>query len=217
MSGVVDSYQYDNGEKVSQGVKLLTLSSKDYALNVELARFELSVSRSELEAQEKQLNRLQSLFNNKGISASDLDNQLRLTNIGRAQFNVNQTKYEIAERTLDKSSPNAPFSGFIINRAIELGQFVSVGDALYTIVDMSKLKARFHLLERDFKKLSHGDKIKVVIPSSETSVTGAVTLLSPAIQENEPGFLVEVTIPNDPAALKPGMESYVYLDEENMQ
>ncbi len=81
--GVVDSYRYDNGDVVTQGQELLSLSAEDYALSLDLARNELEVSRAELDIQEKQLKRYQSLLTSNGVSASDVDNQIRVTNIGR--------------------------------------------------------------------------------------------------------------------------------------
>ncbi|MFZ3463452.1 MULTISPECIES: efflux RND transporter periplasmic adaptor subunit [Vibrio] len=212
--GVVDSYRYDNGDSVTQGQELLSLSSEDYALSLDLARNELEVSRAELDIQEKQLKRYQSLLTSNGVSASDVDNQIRVTNIGRAQFNVSNTHYKIAARTLDKASPDAPFDGVVINRSVELGQFISVGDALFTIADMERLKVRFHLLEIDFNKFSKGEKVKVEVPSVEQTLDGTITLLSPAFQNSEPGFLVEVTVENANGKLNPGMESYVYFNDQ---
>ncbi|CAH1594746.1 RND transporter [Vibrio jasicida] len=212
--GVVDSYRYDNGDVVTQGQELLSLSSEDYALSLDLARNELEVSRAELDIQEKQLKRYQSLLTSNGVSASDVDNQIRVTNIGRAQFNVSNTHYKIVARTLDKASPDAPFDGVIINRSVELGQFISVGDALFTIADMERLKVRFHLLEIDFNKFSKGEKVKVEVPSVEQTLDGTITLLSPAFQNSEPGFLVEVTVDNANGELNPGMESYVYFNDQ---
>ncbi len=217
VSGIVNSYTYENGDDVRQGEGLLSLSAKDYSLNVDLSKYEMDVSTSELEAQEKQLKRYQSLFNKKGVSASDLENQLRVTNISRAQLNVNKTKYKIAQRTLGKSTPDAPFDGVVIDRGIELGQFVSVGDPLYTIADMSQLKIRFHLLEMDFNKFKKGDTLKVTIPSTGKSYTGIVSVLSPAIRESEPGFVVEVTLDNHDAELNPGLASHVYFGERDAE
>nr|WP_241214367.1 hypothetical protein [Vibrio alfacsensis] len=73
---MVDYYRYDNGDGVTLGQELLSLSSGDYSLNVELARNELEVSRAELDIQEKQLKRYESLLKSKGVSASDVDDQI---------------------------------------------------------------------------------------------------------------------------------------------
>lgn len=214
VAGVVDSYQFENGDLVDRGDALLSISNRDYQLALNLAKFELDVTNSELESHDKQLKRYQSLFATKTISASDLDNQLRLTNVSRAQRNVSQVKYDIAKETLAKSSPGAPFAGTVINRAVELGQFIAVGDPFYTLADTHKLKARFHLLEADFNRLNKGDTVKVTVPSIGKDFSGEVTLLSPAIQTGDPGFLVEVTLDNTDSVLNAGMESHVYLDSK---
>ena len=214
VSGIVDSYLYDNGDKIRHGNKLLSLSSEDYVLNLDLARNELAISHAEHDIQQKQLRRYQSLLKSKGVSASDVDNQIRVTNTSLAQLNLSNTRYKIAARTLEKSTPKAPFDGMIIERAIEVGQFISVGDALFTIADMDQLKVRFYLLEMDFNRFTKGETVKVDIPSLSQSLSGKITLLSPAFQDSEPGFLVEVTIENSHALLNPGMKAYVYFNDE---
>lgn len=214
VAGVVDSYVYDNGDLVTRGQELLSLSAQDYSLSLELARNELEVSKAELDIQEKQLKRYQSLLKSKGVSVSDVDNQIRVTNIGRAQYNVSNTQYKIAARTLDKATPDAPFDGVITNRSVELGQFISAGDPLFTIADMDMLKVRFNLLESDFNKFTKGEEVKVEVPSVGKTLYGTITLISPAFQNNEPGFLVEVTLKNTDGTLNPGMESYVYFNDD---
>ncbi|MGR6859750.1 efflux RND transporter periplasmic adaptor subunit [Aliivibrio salmonicida] len=212
VNGVVDSFNVDNGDNVSLRSPLLSISEKDYLLNINLAKYDLDVKKAELEMQEKQLQRYQSLFKKKGISEGDFENQFRLTQIGRAQYNMSKTQYEIAKRVLNKSTPDAPFDGVVTLRSVEVGQFISVGDPLYAIADLSKLKVRFHLLESDFEQFQKGDSVKVTIPSLEKNLTGIVTLFSPLMQENDPGFLVEVTLDNT-GNLHPGMEAYVYFNQ----
>ena len=214
VSGIVNSYQYKNGDTVKKGNTLLALSTRDYTLNVSLAKFEQDVSKSELETQKKQLKRYQSLYKTKGISASDLDNQLRLTNISQAQYNVSSVKHDIAKETFKKSQPGAPFDGVIVERAVELGQFISIGDPLYTLADTHRLKIRLHLLESDFRQLKKGDRLKVEIPSTGKSLVGVVTVVSPSIQLDAPGFVVEVSLDNRDGGLSAGMESRVYLQAE---
>ncbi|WP_028865891.1 efflux RND transporter periplasmic adaptor subunit [Psychromonas aquimarina] len=213
VGGVVDAYYKKVGSRVEQGENLLALSVEDNTLSVELAKYELDVSQSELNAQEKQLKRYQSLYKTKGISASVFDEQRRVTDISRAQFNVSSTKYDIARRFFAKSTPDSPFNGIILTRSVELGQFISVGDPLYTVIDMSVVKVRFYLLESDLSEVAEGDKVEVKIPSLQQSVTGRVTLVSPAFQAQDPGFMVEVDVNNPKGELKPGMQAHVILED----
>lgn len=74
VNGVVDSFNVDNGDNVSLRSPLLSISEKDYLLNINLAKYDLDVKKAELEMQEKQLQRYQSLFKKKGISEGDFEN-----------------------------------------------------------------------------------------------------------------------------------------------
>ncbi|ARD24370.1 efflux RND transporter periplasmic adaptor subunit [Shewanella japonica] len=212
VSGVVDSFQVDSGDSVSFNSSLLSISKADYSLNLDLAKYNIDVKYAKLETQEKQLKRYQSLLSSKGISEGTFENQLRLANISRAEHNISKTEHEIAKRTLAKATPHAPFDGVVTLRSIEVGQFISIGDSLYAIADLETLKVRFYLLESDFDQFKKGDKVKVTIPSIAQQITGQVSLFSPVMQENDPGFMVEVSLDNTNNQLHSGMEVYVHFN-----
>ena len=214
VGGIVDAYYKKVSDPVELGEPLLALSIEDNALSVELAKYQLAVSQSELDAQDKQLQRYQSLYKSKGISVSDFDEQHRITQVSRANLNVTQTQFAIAQRTLDKSTPESLFNGVVLKRSIELGQFISVGDALYTIVDMSQVKVRFYLLESDIREVSKGAQVKVEIPSLKQTLFGKVTLVAPAFQVGDPGYTVEVSLDNADGRFKAGMQAHVIFENE---
>lgn len=215
ITGVVDEFNKDIGDRVSTGEALAKLSIADNLLNVQLAEAELAVSRNELKIQEKQLQRYQALYKTKGISASEFDEQRRKTNTNKAQVEVDKIKLAMAKRQQDKSEIKAPFSGVILTRNLELGQFIASGEPLYKLVDMSQVKVRFYLLESDVLAMNVGDSVNVTIPAlNRQKVTGSVVILAPAFQSNEPGFLVEVILENKLRELKPGMQARVELAEQ---
>ena len=215
ITGVVDEFNKDIGDQVSAGEALAKLSIADNLLNVQLAKAELAVSLNELKIQEKQLQRYQALYKTKGISASEFDEQRRKTNTSKAQVEVDKIKLAMAKRQQDKSEVKAPFSGVILTRSLELGQFIPTGEPLYTLVDMSQVKVRFYLLESDVLTIKVGDTVNVTIPAlNKQKITGSVVILAPAFQTNEPGFLVEVLLENKRRELKPGMQARVELAEQ---
>ncbi|MEH6443540.1 MAG: efflux RND transporter periplasmic adaptor subunit [Oceanospirillaceae bacterium] len=211
VGGVVDAYYKEVGNSVEKGENLLALSISDNTLSIALAEFELDASKFDLNAQEKLLKRYQSLYKTKGISASVFDEQRRVTDVSQAQFNISKTKYKIAQRTFDKSTADSPFNAVILTRSVELGQFISIGDPLYTVIDMNVLKVRFYLLESDISEVAKGDQVKVEIPSLKQTVEGSVTLISPAFQAEDPGFLVEISLGDSNGEFKPGMQAHVVL------
>ena len=72
---------------------------------------------------------------------------------------------------------------------------------------------QFYLLETDFDQFQKGDNVNVYIPSTAQTLTGKVSTFSPVKQDNEPGFLVEITLDNTHKQLYPGMEAYVHFNE----
>ncbi|MDX2319789.1 MAG: efflux RND transporter periplasmic adaptor subunit [Moritella sp.] len=215
ITGVVDEFSKDIGDPVNTGDTLVKLSIADNLLNVQLAKAELAVSASELQIQQKQLERYQVLYKTNGISASAFDEQRRITNSNKSQVEVDKIKLAMAKRQQDKSEVKAPFSGVILTRNVELGQFIATGAPLYTLVDMSQIKVRFYLLESDIITMNVGDSVHVTVPALKyKKLTGKVVILAPAFQTNEPGFLVEVLIENSLQDLKPGMQARVELAEQ---
>jgi len=215
ITGVVDEFNKDIGDQVSVGEALAKLSIADNLLNVQLAEAELAVSLNELQIQEKQLQRYQALYKTKGISASEFDEQRRKTNTTKAQVEVDKIKLAMAKRQQDKSEVKAPFSGVILTRSLELGQFIPTGEPLYTLVDMSQVKVRFYLLESDVLTINVGDVVHVTIPAlNKQKLIGNVVILAPAFQTNEPGFLVEVLLENSRRNLKPGMQARIELADQ---
>ncbi|PST90638.1 efflux RND transporter periplasmic adaptor subunit [Photobacterium jeanii] len=217
VTGIVDEYSSEIGDAIAQGEVLVKLSIVDNLLNVKLAKAELGVSQNELITQEKQLQRFASLYKTKGISASDYDEQNRVTTLSRAQVEVDKIKLAMAQREKDKSEIKAPFSGTILKRNVELGQFIPSGEALYTLVDLHKVKVQFHLLESDILATKVGDKVSVIIPALNNKVmAGKVDILAPAFEAGEPGFLVEVVVDNPEQILKAGMQAKVEWAEQGV-
>jgi len=215
ITGVVDEFDKDIGDQVAAGEALVKLSITDNLLNVQLATAELAVSLNELEIQEKQLQRYQALYDRKGISASEYDEQRRKTNTNKAQVKVDKIKLAMVQREQEKSQVKAPFSGVILTRSVELGQFIPTGEPLYTLVDMTQVKVRFYLLESDVITINLDDAVNVTIPAlNNKQLNGTVVILAPAFQVNEPGFLVEVLLENRNGDLKPGMQARVELAEQ---
>ncbi|WP_261858723.1 efflux RND transporter periplasmic adaptor subunit [Photobacterium sanguinicancri] len=215
VTGIVDEFDKGVGDSIAAGEVLVKLSIADNALNIKLAKAELDVSLHELTTQEKQLQRFSSLYETKGISASDYDEQHRKTRLSRAQVEVDKIKLAMVQREKEKSEVKAPFSGLILKRNIELGQFIPSGEKLYTLVDMSKVKVEFYLLESDVMSTHKGDVVNVIIPAlNNKSVQGYVDILSPAFEAGDPGFLVEVIVDNTGSKLKPGMQARVKLAEQ---
>jgi cobalt-zinc-cadmium efflux system membrane fusion protein len=145
-SGVIRDVRFDVGETVSQGDVLVTLHSAD-AANAKSAYLsamvDLDIKQQTLERERMLLE--QNIGARKDFLTAEAEhrtaelvvNQLRqhLVNLG---FTAEQIDH--VEQTQDTSARlevRAPFDGTLIERMAVIGEAVTVGDALFTVADLS--------------------------------------------------------------------------------
>ncbi len=58
-----------------------------------------------------------------------------------------------ARRDLEETRLTAPFDGFLLHTATDVGRRVGVGDLVATVIDAGRLEARFHVPDREFARL----------------------------------------------------------------
>ncbi|MFE6664296.1 efflux RND transporter periplasmic adaptor subunit [Streptomyces sp. NPDC057697] len=87
--------------------------------------------------------------------------------------------YRKAERTVEGTKIVAPFAGTVTAVDAEVGQAVSRGAAVLTLTDLSQLRVGADFTEADVVVLADGQKASVTFGSSNTTVQGRVTSVSP--------------------------------------
>lgn len=132
-----------------------------------------------------------------------------------AQVNMAKASLEQAQAGLDNSYLTSPISGIVAFKNIEPGEMPSMGNPVFTIVDMSQVKVKFNVPEEVIGSISLGDEVKLEIGTvGLNEITGKVTQLSPASDFRYKAFPVEVTIDNPPESLKSGMFAQIYIPLE---
>src|SRR5258706_1797416 len=120
-----------------------------------------------------------------------------------------------AELTLGDSDLKAPFSGFLLNRYIELGSLASPSSAAFTIADISSAKATFGVPDYALSHVRLGQQLSIALQDDLTPFVGRVTSISPSADTRNRVFAIEVTVPNRGGRLKPGMIASLSLGENS--
>ena len=118
-----------------------------------------------------------------------------------------------AELTLGDSDLKAPFSGFLLNRYIEMGSLVSPSSPAFTIADVSSAKATFGVPDYALGRVHLGQQLNIALQDDVTPLVGRVTSISPSADTKNRVFTVEVTVANRGGHLKPGMIASLSLGE----
>jgi membrane fusion protein, multidrug efflux system len=118
-----------------------------------------------------------------------------------------QVKYDLSQTQV-----GAPFTGYITERKIELGQTVRNLDPLFRLGAFSPLEADVHLSERDARRVRAGQKADISLGAGSEHASGEVLRISPVV-DNSSGT-VKVTLSMQPPSrlFKPG--AFVRVDIE---
>src|SRR5690606_13668282 len=79
----------------------------------------------------------------------------------RLAFLSAEAQYITAKRQYNDTKIKAPISGVITSRLVDLGNYVNTNNVVANIVDISKLKVKLNVAEKDAFKLKPGDEVEV--------------------------------------------------------
>ncbi|MCO5170672.1 MAG: efflux RND transporter periplasmic adaptor subunit [Planctomycetes bacterium] len=100
----------------------------------------------------------------------------------------------------------APMAGTILEKGVRPGQYVRVGDPLYTIADLSRVWIVLEVYEDDLAWVRFGQPVELRLEGFPARrLEGAVGFVEPVLTEETRTVRVRVMAPNDEGLLRPGM------------
>lgn len=107
-----------------------------------------------------------------------------------------RSELALAEQQLADTAIYAPFDGIVQQRQAGLGEYLSAGAQLATIVKVDPLRLRLEVSERESKLVSVGDKVRVTVDGEQGLHQGEIKRISPAIAEQNRMLIVEADVQN---------------------
>jgi RND family efflux transporter MFP subunit len=148
-----------------------------------------------------------------GLRAAD--EQLRLA---QSREKTSEANLEEARLFLRKSTIKSPLAGFVDSTFSEEGEFVKAQDPLLRIVQTRPGKAVFHLPEHDVVYLSGGMSAEVTVEAlSPRPRVGEVSLIGVTSDPSTSTYRLEVDLPNEDGALRPGMLARLRLLRQEIE
>lgn len=198
-SGIVTGIHFENGAEVTQGQRLVSLDIE--ADEAELERLQAAERLALVE-----LNRHERLYRENSISESEL--QRRESEAAQTTAAVKAQQARINQKTI-----RAPFDGISGIRQVNLGQYVATGSPVVSVQSLDPIYLNFTLPERRLPLLHVGQRVNAAADAyPETTFSGKITAIEPAVQESTRTFLVQATLTNPELLLQPGMFGRVQVD-----
>lgn len=122
------------------------------------------------------------------------------TNVANAQAQLN-----MAQRTLSYTVVAAPIDGFVLERPVDVGAYVSTTTKIATIVKTNPLWIRMDVPEQAVPQIKQGQSVSLTTSSfADRSFSGRIARISPNVSATSRTLTVEAQIDNGSGALKPG-------------
>ncbi len=142
------------GGYFKKGDPLLRLDRADYQDAATRARASLTRAQAELENTQFEYERLKSLVAKKLVSQSQLENALRAYRVAEASLQDTRAAYQKALRDLKRTEMQAPFTGLVRSKQVDLGQFVSRGAPIAKIYASDNVEVRLPLANKQLAYLN---------------------------------------------------------------
>jgi RND family efflux transporter MFP subunit len=189
--GKVVAVNADLGDYVAKGKILVQLDN-------ELKIANLQTAEANYEKAKKDLERYEQLFKEKSATAAQLDQ-------ARFAYETAEAQYKIAKKQLEDTRIKAPFSGFISARNVEIGSVISTGAMLFNLIDLSTVRVKIQVPEKDIFKIRRGDKVKLSTDALVGEIfTGTIENVGNKADEAKT-YPVEIFVKNPKNLLKAGM------------
>jgi RND family efflux transporter MFP subunit len=153
------------------------------------------------EKAKKDLERYEALYKEGSISDSQIEQ-------ARWSFQSSESQYIVARRQLSDTKITTPISGIVTARYVNIGSMVMgapQATQIANVVDISRLKVKVNVAEKDVIRLNVGEKVEVttdVFPN--TVFLGSIFSISSKGDDGHT-YPVEVVLKNSKYQLKAGM------------
>lgn len=205
------------GQKVEKGEVLLRLDDTDLRARLKQAEATLSVAevaRAQAEADAKRYGKLL-----KANAVSEQENERAITALRSTDAEVRRAKETINEvqAILDFATVRSPLSGVVIDKKVDVGDMVSPGQMLATLLDPTHMQLVATVRESLAHRLQAGQVIEVQIENIDKQCSGTISEIVPEAESASRTFQVKVTGPC-PKGVYSGMfgRLIIPLDEEQV-
>jgi membrane fusion protein, multidrug efflux system len=192
LPGAVSRIAFESGKSVHAGDILVELDTRQ-------ERAQLASLEAQRDLAKVNFGRMQQLVDEGVISRMEYD---------QASSQQKATEANVAEirATIERKTIRAPFSGILGIRQVNLGQYLSAGQAIVSLQALSPIYVNFGVPQQALSQVVIGHTVRVAkedLPS--VAFSGRVTAFDSVVNEATRNIQIQATLPNPDGKLRPGM------------
>jgi RND family efflux transporter MFP subunit len=176
-------------------------------------------AKASLDLAESEYNRMRSLVDQKVISQSEFDQRRTQLEAARQKYQSEQNladqsyrslegaraRVALARKAVSDTSVRSPLAGLVAERLVSVGDYVTRGARVATVVRIDPLRVELTVPEQHVSLVKVGQQVRLTVdayPGEEFAAT--VKFVSPSLRSDQRALTVEAIAANGDARLKPG-------------
>lgn len=189
--GIVTRIRFESGDKVKAGQVLVELDTS-------VERAQLASAEARLGLATTTLNRTRALIKEGVGTGAELDSAE--ASVKSATAEVSALRGQIARKVIE-----APFTGKLGIRNVNVGQYLSPGTAITTLQSEKEEYVDFSLPQQYFDKLRTGLPVNITARETGIDLKGVVAAIDPAVDPVTRSVTLRATTTDPDKKLRPGM------------
>ena len=192
LPGIVDRIAFESGRFVQDGDVLVQLDTRQEQAQLAAVEAQRDLARLNFV-------RMQGLVEDGAIARADYD---------RAGAEQKETEARVGEirATIERKTIRAPFSGVLGIRQVNLGQYLSGGDAIVQLQAVHPIYVNFSVPQQNTGQVGVGRQVRITVGDlSGIEFVGRVTAIDSVVNEATRNVQVQATLANPRGQLRPGM------------
>jgi RND family efflux transporter MFP subunit len=177
-------------------------------------------AKASLDWAEAEFNRIRSLLDQKVVSQSEFDQRRTQVEAARQQYQVAlnsaqqsyrsfeaaRARITLARKAVADTAVRAPFAGVVAERVVSVGDYVTRGARVATVVRVDPLRLELTVPEQSVSLVKAGLPVKLTVDAyAGDEFDARIRFVSPSLRADQRALTVEALAANADGRLKPGM------------
>ncbi|MEM7099143.1 MAG: efflux RND transporter periplasmic adaptor subunit [Pseudomonadota bacterium] len=212
VAGMVESISVDRGDSVEQGQELFHLDDGIVRFDLQSAQAQLAQAEAEVAEAQRKFEETQRLRTQGHVPQSTLDTAGTVVAIALARADERNAELGRVQRQLDQHTVLAPFAGTVVDKIVEIGQWIRSDSSVLQLVEMDPARIEVPVPEHIFTQLRKTAQANVEFESLPNQQFDAqVGALIPQGLSAARTFPVWLELDNKGGQIAPGMSAKVTL------
>jgi len=213
VEGLVTELMVDEGSWVEPGDPILGLDARLADIEVEVTAARVEGAKARQRDAIRKRDELLKLKEGRHASETSIASAIAEVEMVTADLTREQAELDRARELRERHSVSAPFAGMVVDKRVEVGQWVQRDDAVVELVAIDTLRVRAPLPQRYFSRVPVGSKARVLFDAlPEHEFEGTVFARVALGNEASRSFPLLIDIPNPEHLLAPGMSARILVE-----